>query len=443
MSGLSDLPEDEFWRRVEGILATIPHEGNRATLKRYLTERRANGIKTSTLGSDANALRGFCVHIGAKRLEDVTKEDVFAYATNAVSQRIWRSRKRDGSETVTHSKVRLGTSTLNLRKTILRDFFRWLRGTDEYPPEVKGLKVKRGDTDAIPTDQLLSRQDLQAMIQAHHESREKAIVAVLYESGLRASEFCSLNVGSVEFDEYGAVLTLPLGARGLKTGARRIRLFDSVAYLHAWYEAHPKKNDAKAPLFFTVSRRAPMARMTPSALWSFCVRAGERAGLKKDVHPHLFRHSAATERARLGWNEGQMRAFFGWSRTSDMPTRYVHLAGLDYEEIELERRGKKGLGNRGRPALYPLRCKVCNAENLPTATFCQRCRNPVSPTAETELKRKREEEIAEAAARIFATRQEDIIAEQVKRAMAEERAGEWAEHRRRSAEKSGKEGRRL
>ncbi len=429
MSGLSDLPEDEFWRRVEGILATIPHEGNRATLRRYLTERRANGIRTSTLGSDANALRGFCVHLGDKPLDEVTREDVFAYATNAVSQRIWRSRKKDGSETITQSKVRLGTATLNLRKTILRDFFRWLRGTDEYPAEVKGLKVKRGDTDAIPTDQLLSRADLQAMIQAHHEAREKAIVAVLYESGLRASEFCSLNIASVEFDSYGAVLTLPLGARGLKTGARRVRLFDSVSYLHSWYEAHPKKNDGKAALFVTVSRRAPLARMTPTALWGFCARAGEKAALKKDVHPHLFRHSAATERARLGWNEGQMRAFFGWSRTSDMPTRYVHLAGLDYEDIELERRGKKGLGDRGRPALYPLRCKVCGAENLPTATFCQKCRNPVSPAAEAELQRRREEEVRDAASRIVAKETRSMIADQVRRALAEERAAEWSKTR--------------
>jgi len=216
VSGLSSLPEDQFWQRVETILATIPHDGNRATVRRYLTERLANGVKSSAFGSDANALRGFCAHLGEKRLEDTTREDVFAYASNAVSQRRWKSRRKDGTETATTSQVRLNTATLNLRKTILRDFFRWLRGTDEFPAEVKGLKIKRGDVDAIPTDQLLDRADLQVMIQAHVDAREKAIVAVLYESGLSAGEFCALNVNSVTFDEYGAVLTLPKGARGLK-----------------------------------------------------------------------------------------------------------------------------------------------------------------------------------------------------------------------------------
>jgi integrase/recombinase XerD len=51
------------------------------------------------------------------------------------------------------------------------------------------------------------------------------------------------------------------------------------------------------------------------------------AKLPKELHPHLFRHTAATERARLGWNEAQMRAYFGWSKSTDMPSRYVHLAG--------------------------------------------------------------------------------------------------------------------
>lgn len=417
MSSLSNAPEEVAWEAILRVVDSIPSESNRAVLLRFLEERRANGIRMSTLGIEANAIRGFSLELKAKRLEDVAKEDVVRYVNNAKGVRVWVSKKKTGETTVTERATRLGQNTLGRRKEVFRSFFRWLRGTEEFPPEVKSLKIKRGDIDSIPTDALLTRADLQQLLQAHPEPRAKAILAVLYESGMRAGEFCSLKIGSVTFDEYGAVLTMPKRTPGLKTGARRVRLFDSTPYLHAWYEAHPHKDDPKAALWFSMSRRAPMAPMTPNALWQFVERAGKTAELKKDIHPHLFRHSAATERARLGWNEAQMRAYFGWSRSSDMPTRYVHLAGLDYEEIELERRGKNGRGDKGRPALSPLVCKVCRAENLATATFCQACRNPVSPAAEAELQAKREAEIKEAASKIVIGGMQELIAAEVAKAL--------------------------
>lgn len=208
-------------------------------------------------------------------------------------------------------------------------------------------------------------------------------------------------MGSVQFDDYGAVLTLPRGP-GLKTEARRVRVFESVPYLHAFYEDHPFKDDPSAPLFYSDSRRAPKARMTANALWKFVHDAGEAVGLGKSIKPHLFRHTAATERARLGWNEGHMRARFGWSRSSDMPAVYVHLAGLDYENMELERRGLLKEGTTTRPALTGLTCPACKTQNLPTAIFCQSCRHPVNPDVEVELAERRRLEVKEAAAGMFA-----------------------------------------
>lgn len=61
MSSYSTLDDEDFWRRIDDILGTIPQEENRVTVRRYLKERLANGVKTSTLANDANALRGFCL----------------------------------------------------------------------------------------------------------------------------------------------------------------------------------------------------------------------------------------------------------------------------------------------------------------------------------------------------------------------------------------------
>lgn len=64
--------------------------------------------------------------------------------------------------------------------------------------------------------------------------RDRALIFTLYESGLRASELLSLKIKNIQFDRYGAVIILPRRGRknGLKTGQRRIRLFDSMPQIY-------------------------------------------------------------------------------------------------------------------------------------------------------------------------------------------------------------------
>lgn len=405
---------------MNNILDTIPSRENRETVLRYIEERSANSIKPATCGVDANALRALCVFLGEKRLEDVTKQDIIAYLNRARQVQVKNVKAAGGTRRVMEVEVRLSRSTLEKRKEVIKPFFRWLRGMEgkDYPPEVRSLKSKKGDGDMIPTSDLITPAELKTMLQSYQDPQRRARVAVLYETGFRAGEFVALNVGSVQFDKYGAVLTLPKGVPGLKTGARRVRVFDCVPYLHAWYEAHSGKDDPDAALWYTQSRRAPGARLTTWGLYNFCEDAATRSGLKKHVHPHLFRHSAATERARAGWNESQMRAFFGWSRSSDMPSRYVHLAGQDYERIELERRGLLLDDSATAPALRKLVCRVCKAENPATNSFCFGCRNPVSPDAEAAVQAQRQKELAEAAMLIVAQMKENQVFVEADRLMA-------------------------
>lgn len=408
----------DYERRIGFVLGRIPLQENHRQLRRYLDEKRANGVKPPTLLNDATALRDLAVHLGDTRFEDATKDDILSFANQRNRTRSWRIVRKDGTQTTRTKEVTLRRSTMAVRNGTLRHFFKWLKGDgEEYPKEVKWLKSTRPKEDAIATDRLVTSDELHALLQAHPDPREKAMLAVLYESGLRAGELCALNIGNVEFDEYGAVLLLPKRASGLKTGARRIRLYhsESVPYLQAWYETHPDRDKPSAPLFHSMSRRAPKARFTPGALWQFIQRACKRTGIDRGLKPHDFRHTAATEKARLGWTEAEMRAFFGWTRGSDMPATYVHLAGKDYEEMDLERRGLKKPGQATRrSALAPRTCKICKAANLSTSAFCQNCRAPVSPKAEAELQARRKEEMKEQLAVLVASQMKEEIAEQVR-----------------------------
>lgn len=412
MSGFTGMDDDELWQTIERYLAYIPLPENRETVRRYLEERRANGIKQATLGIDVNALRSLGVFLGEKRFEDATKADMVRYFNSAVGKRNYRSVRADGSHTHTQVEVRLSFSTREKRKEVFKPFYRWLLGLDATDPipQMKGIKSRKTSHENVPADQLLSQEDLRQMIVAARTVQQKAVIAVLYESGMRASEFCALNVGSVVFDQYGAVLTLPKDAPGLKTGARRVRVFDCVSYLHAWFEEHPQKGDPYAPLWLTYNRRLGYGRLHTWTLAHWVKRIAKLGGIKKHVHPHLFRHTAATERARMGWNEGQMRAFFGWAKGSEMPSWYVHLAGLDYENVEIERRGLAGRKPAG-PALKPAICRACKAENPLTALYCARCRHPISPEIEAKFAEERRLEMREELAKMFFGKKKEEIAQ--------------------------------
>jgi len=53
----------------------------------------------------------------------------------------------------------------------------------------------------------------------------------------------------------------------------------------------------------------------------------KRSKIQKRVTAHIFRHSRLTELARENLNESVMRHFAGWSRSSQMPSIYIHIAG--------------------------------------------------------------------------------------------------------------------
>lgn len=257
MSGFTQLNEPKMWQTVESYLAYIPLEANRETVRRYVEERFANGMKPATIGIDVNALRSLGVFLGDKPFVEATKPDMIRYFNTVTGTRSWKNAKKSGEVTTTTKEVRLSYSTREKRKEVFKPFYRWLLGLDEDDPIpcLKGIKSrKKGSSENVPVDELLTPDDLKALLLHAKHDQARAVIAVLYESGLRAGEFCALNIGSVMFDEFGAVLTLPKDGVGLKTGSRRVRLFDSVSYLHTWYEQHPLKDGRSFLLLGSRSR---------------------------------------------------------------------------------------------------------------------------------------------------------------------------------------------
>lgn len=258
-------------------------------------------------------------------------------------------------------------------KLVLRKFYRWLRQTESYPPEVSWIPihVKPSERIKLP-EQLLSEREVRALMEAARTPRDRAFVAMLYESGARIGELALLRIKQLQIDEFGARLAV----RG-KTGARSVRIVSSVPFLTAWPNAHPRTGDPEAYLWLSDPTRHPR-HSTVSALLT---RLAVRAGITKPVHPHLFRHSRATHLASH-LTESQLKAHLGWVQASRMAAVYVHLSGRDVDRALLKLHGvERGHLNKQRSEfLKPQRCPRCGATNACTDRFCRACSRPLPAT---------------------------------------------------------------
>jgi site-specific recombinase XerD len=250
-------------------------------------------------------------------------------------------------------------------KVTVRKFYKWLKGTKYgYPEEVRWIHsvVHRSQRRILP-DGLLSERQVADVINACTSSKDRAFLAVLYDSGCRIGEIRTMRIRSVSFDRYGARIHV-----SGKTGDRTLRLTISVPLLASWMNLHPRREDPDAPLWIN----ALGGPMRYEGLRSLVTRAAKRAGIKTRVHPHLLRHSRATFLANY-LTEAQLCARFGWIQGSEQPGTYVHLSGRDADEAILKLYGVEKDQDEDTRMLKPKRCGRCQVVNAFNAHMCGYC----------------------------------------------------------------------
>jgi integrase len=289
-------------------------------------------------------------------------------------------------------------------RVTLKKFFRWLRGIDEpgvYPQEVKWINTHVSiDKQDLPNN-LPDEEDMKKMIEAAEHPRDKALIASLYESGCRIGELASLRLGDIHFDEYGAYMVVTG-----KTGSRRVRLIFSAPILASWINVHPDKKNPDAPLWVVIGTTKNFSKNTLTKNrynrnWSYAVKYGaiasrlkklaEKAGVKKRVNPHSWRHARATFLANK-LTEQQLKHLFGWGQSSRMAATYVHLSGRDVDDALLAIYGKKKPIEEDRQGqLSPLECPRCKETNEYNNIFCKKCGWILDQKAAVTLEKRKKE----------------------------------------------------
>jgi len=267
------------------------------------------------------------------------------------------------------------------RKVILKRFYRWINGDEEHPKYFKWLKLSEPKNNILP-EELLTEEEILKIIDATKHIRDKALISTLFESGCRIGEILTLQIKNVSFGEH--VTSLLVAG---KTGQRRVPLITSTSYLATWLSAHPQKNNPNAPLWIRLLKSNPVKDFEAlgyRGAQKMLRVLFKQVGINKRPNPHLFRHSRATILAKK-LTEAQMKGFFGWTQSSDMAARYVHLSGRDIDVAIMKVNGLEIGIKEDELKIKEVKCERCTKRNPSTFKLCQRCGGALDPTTALEL----------------------------------------------------------
>lgn len=248
-------------------------------------------------------------------------------------------------------------------KVIVRKFFKWLRNSEELPEEVKWIRLRMKNSARRLPEELLTETEVRLLIEHSEKARDRAIIASLYESGCRICELLNLKIKHLIFDKYGAVATV-----SGKTGSRRTRLIFSVQYIQEWLNNHPRKDNVDSYLFV----KGDGEIMGYNRVKDILQLSAKKAGIKKKVNPHNFRHSRATYLANH-LTEAQLKSLFGWAQSSKMASVYIHLSGKEVDSTLLKMHGIEIVEDDPKEKLSFQTCLRCKTKNEATNKFCKLC----------------------------------------------------------------------
>lgn len=216
------------------------------------------------------------------------------------------------------SREGLAPSSVSRATSAARGFYRFLM-LDGH--------IKRHPAEDLDTPQggahlprFLSEDEMERLLQAPDTAteeglRDRAILELMYASGLRISELISLKPSDVDTD------TGLLSCHGKGSKERRIPIGKSAArWLELYRTVRRGRSRTQDARLFVNSLGAPLTRQ---AVWAAIKRYSERAGLER-VSPHTLRHSFATHLLQRGADSRSVQSLLGHSDISTTQI-YTHI----------------------------------------------------------------------------------------------------------------------
>ncbi|MGC8694571.1 MAG: tyrosine-type recombinase/integrase [Candidatus Micrarchaeia archaeon] len=224
---------EEAAKRAEKLIAAIRNNRklSKNTIKvvlEYVQFMRANGLSDRTINKNLYCLSNFLETIGSKDILKLDKSDI----ENSMAM---------------IERTRYSAKTKQNIKITVRAFYKHMIGKDEYYPEnVRWIRTSITASKKYTPDDILTEQDVKAMLDVTGDARDAALIALLYDSGVRVGELLNMKVKDVDTQSHLWHIRVTS-----KTNTKVIPLTLSIPYLARYLDSYvDKKPDS--PLWRTI-----------------------------------------------------------------------------------------------------------------------------------------------------------------------------------------------
>ena len=263
--------------------------------------------------------------------EDITADRVRQF-------RLWLNRLED------RFKKPLSKSTQNYHLIALRAWLKYLAKRD-----IKTLPADKIELAKMPDRQVdfLDARDLDKFLEGPEQVkqpeiimlRDRAILEMLFSTGMRVSELVALNIESINLnrDEF------TIRGKGGKT--RVVFISNQARY---WLKKYLKMRTDVFPAMFIRHDRAKKTsskkdldkvRLTPRSIQRLVERYAKLAGITKKVTPHTLRHSFATDLLMGGADIRSVQSMLGHSSITTTQI-YTHITNKQLRDVHKAFHGK-------------------------------------------------------------------------------------------------------
>lgn len=307
-------------------------------LERYLRVKRAEGYAPGTLKWRRCYLTHFLSWLreqGVGDLRHVTPDHARAYAAALA-----RHRYRVGRGEQARPRP-LQPRTRTTRLLVVRDLFRWLVAlglvladpTASLSIVFKGRPLPRNVLSEIDVGKLLAAPDPETPIGL----RDRAILALLYSTGLRRAEVAALDINDVDLTDGTVYVRHGKGDKSRLVPLGQSASADLLAYLSKArpYLAEGRSMPRTPALFISTGgtgRRNQGRRLQPEGISQLVSTSCGKAGLGRLVRAHALRHAVATHLLRAGADIRHVQRLLGHAAVVSTEI-YTHVAVKDLAEV--------------------------------------------------------------------------------------------------------------
>jgi site-specific recombinase XerD len=269
---------------------------------------------------------------GSGKAKDVTHDAVRQF-------RLWLNRLED------HHGAPLKKNTQNYHLIALRAFLKYLSKRD-----IESLAAEKIELAKQPERHVdfMEAKEIERLLEAPLKAqgpdmvrlRDRAVLELLWSTGLRVSELCSLKLEDINFNRN------EFSVRG-KGSKWRVVFFSDDA--KAWVKKYLDARKDMSPMLFVSHDRAAKGRdsmsgLTPRTVQRLVTHYAKIAGITKRVSPHTLRHSFATDLLMNGADLRSVQSLLGHASVTTTQI-YTHITDAHLQEVYKafhdKKRGKK------------------------------------------------------------------------------------------------------